>query len=713
MCRNRIVKALFTLVCAAVLFAIAAVCAWAVPAKPDTGLKGEAAACRSHPGALVTLDSIPARRGGAHPAPSIAPAQKNIPLLTVVIGFENMPYDNGYDWHETMYSGEKSLEAYYTDMSFGKFTFVPAAETSAFGVGDNTNTSDRANDGVVHVKLSSDHKDWAGEDEYPSQAQAMIDALGAADGYVDFASFDADGNGEIGVNELAVGFVFAGYEASAAYSYPQGRDKYLWAHAWTIADIISEYTLDMTVPTPDGTAVSAYIAIAEYIKAGEKEPISVLAHELGHYLGLPDLYDTTYSASVGWGKYAVGYVSVMADGSWGDDPDGGYVPYSFDVWSRYALGWIEPETVTDAGEYTVAAQSYTEDDAFSALLIPTQRDGEYYLLENRQFTKWDAGMADIYPEGGIIVWHIDDAVFEEYNENNQVNDAPHRPAVMPLFPEQKDGGYTYIGATTKVFKNKPFYTASAWSSLFPGENALDLPLYGAGDDANTRAARTLSGIKLGFQSETAPEMTVLFSDADHVHFLTGVDAVAPDCENAGNEPYWVCDYCGGLFADPDGEEPTNEASVAIPAKGHSFGDWNVTTEPGCEKKGVKTRVCADCGKTEKVSLKALGHSFGEWETKEPTCTKTGEKTRVCARCGKEEAILLPALGHTEPDENGCCERCGEQIVIQEDPGQPEDPQDPEDLCKFCGKGHSNQPFGWLIRVFHNILYFFGKIFGRF
>ena len=337
-------------------------------------------------------------------------------------------------------------------MSFGKFTFTPAAETAAFGMGGNSNTADKANDGVVHVNLPTAHKDWANEDENPALAQTLIDAIEAADAYVDFAAFDADENGEITENELAVGFVVAGYEASASYSYKMGVENYLWAHAWSISEIISEYGCALSVPALDGTSVDAYIAIAEQVAENESEPISVLAHELGHYLGLPDLYDTSENTTAEWGKYDVSDFSVMASGSWGDDPDGGYLPYSMDVWSRFALGWCEPQTADEDGDYAVISQSYTQDDAFHALYLPTEREGEYYLLENRQFVKWDAGLAKDYGNGGVILWHIDDAVFEQYNDDNQVNDTFHRPAVMPLYPEKLNGAYTYIGNTTRVYR---------------------------------------------------------------------------------------------------------------------------------------------------------------------------------------------------------------------------------------------------------------------
>ena len=637
----------------AVLLAVAAAWAWAVPAKPGTGYTGADAVCRSHAGALVTLDEIPARRGKAHFAPSISPAERDIPLLMIVIGFSNMPYENDWNWHEAMFSGEKSLAAYYTDMSFGQFTFTPAAETCAFGTGDNTNTADTVNDGVVHVKLSTPHKDWANEDEYPAQAEAMIAAIEAADAYVDFASFDADGNGRISENELAVGFVFAGYEASASYSYEMGVENYLWAHAWSISEIIDGFLLALTVPAPDGTEVDAYIAIAEHLDADERNPISVLAHELGHYLGLPDLYDTSGNTREKWGKYDVSDLSLMASGSWGIDPDGGCVPYSMDVWSRFALGWCTPQTADRDGDYTVAAQSYTADEAFRAVILPTQRSGEYYLLENRQFVKWDAGLAMDYSGSGILVWHIDDAVFEQYNKNNQVNDTFHRPGVMPLFPEQSGGVYTFIGATDRVLKSKPFYSASAWSAMFPDDAALDLPLYGAGTDANTRASRTLSGLKLQFSDENAAEMTVRLSTADHVHFLNAVEKVEATCTAPGAEAHWACGYCGALYADADGQTPTTAQALAIPTQSHSFTSYSYNNDATCTADGTETAACDyACGTTDTrpAAGTKLSHSFTSYSyNNDATCTADGTETAACDyACGTTDTrpAAGTATGHT-------------------------------------------------------------------
>ena len=759
--RRILIKTLITVLTVTLLLAAAAVCAWAAPAKPGSGRTGSDAACRSHVGSLVTPEDIPSRQGDAARAPSLGSVEKNIPLLTIVVGFSNIPYRNDFDWSATMYSGEKSLAAYYSDMSFGKFTFAPAAETSAYGAGGNTNEADAVNDGVVHVTLDTPHKDWANEDEYPSQALAMIDAIAAADAYVDFSAFDADGNGKLTENEFALGFVFAGYEASAVLDYPFGVEYYLWAHAWSIGEIIEDYAMQTAVPSPDGVEVSAYIAIAEQLEENVQAPISVLAHELGHYLGLPDLYDTTYTYNVRWAKHSVSNMSLMADGCWGIDPNGGYIPYSLDVWSRCKLGWTDPSPVKTDGDYYAVAQSYTAKDAFKAILLPTQREKEYYLIENRQYTKWDAGLSTDYGgNGGLVIWHIDDAVFEQYGDDNKVNDADHRPAVMPLYPEQLQGEYTYIGNTTVVDTAKPFMTASVWEELFPAfEGALDLPLYGKGTNADKRGSRTLSGIKLRFPSESAAQMTVRLYTGDHAEERAYVGRVEPKCTTAGKEAHWACTYCGAAYLDEEGTEPLTADQLAIPAPGHTFAhpEWVWARDYSYAYASFTCEVCthgttvydrdpiltevspatpdADRTVTYTAYVELDGTGYSDTTNAVPvpgTADRAAadqvqaliraigrveytdeSKAKIDAARAAYEALtpggkaLVNNLATLKAAEN----RFAELEAAASQPGQPEEPSG-DDLCPLDGQDHGSNLMGRLIRFFHTIRWWFQKLFGK-
>ncbi|MBQ6065623.1 MAG: M6 family metalloprotease domain-containing protein [Clostridia bacterium] len=584
---------LITVIAAALL--LFAFTALAVPAAP--GSHADGVACKSHVGRLLTLSQVTetaaGRNGGPMRAPSLDPVTSDVPMAVIVIGFSNQPYRTDFDWAQEIFRADRSLAEYYSDMSFGKFTFTPVRETSAYRVGGNTNTADVANDGVIHVTLSTAHDDWTLEYPYMSKKdiatnrslqEALIKAVAAADAYIDFAAYDVNGDGAITTDELAVGFIVAGYEASSCVNdYPHGKGLYLWSHAYSFSEAKEEYNFDYAIPEADNVTVDSFIAISEQEDDGTQEPISTLAHELGHYLGLPDLYDTAYNTSLEWGKYDVSFLSVMAGGMYGTDPDTGKItPYSLDAWSRVILGWAEPEEAA-AGDYTLTAQNYTNDAGYTLLRVPTQNPGEYYLLENRGFAKWDAGLADEYDRdaGGIILWHIDDNVYDAYNPDNTVNNTDHRPAVMPLYAEKTSAGaYAFTGKNKTVDLTAAFFDKTEWNTRYAAlGTALDLPIYGTDSNADLRSGRTNSGILLTFLSDGAASMKVRVSPDGHVHNPVQQVVTAPTCTAAGTG-YYECSLCGKRFTDATGTTETT-GTVALPALGH--------TEPNAEGK------CARCG----------------------------------------------------------------------------------------------------------------------
>ena len=720
------------------LFFTGLVCvAGAVPAKPGSG--HETDACPSHMRTRLLPQQVAAQPGKTAKAPAKNAAQNQLPLCVIVIGFSGLPYKTDYDWNAQIFQDSTSLRTFYSDMSFGKFTFAPVLETSEANVGGNTNLYDRTNDGVIHVTLDMPHDDWtldyataAIEKQcYATMMQAFSDAILQAGNYIDFASYDADGSGSIETNELAIAFVAAGYEASANSSCPLGKTNYLWAHAWSLAECLEAYQLALSLPAPNGVAVSDYIAIAEQEEADVMEPIGVLAHELGHYLGLPDLYDTTYKTGNTWGRYDVGKLSVMSSGIWSVDADGNERPNSFDPWCRCQLGWVEPQTAEN-GTYTVGAQRFDGvEAAYSVLKIETARSGEYYLLENRQFTKWDASLAYTYngantAQGGVVLWHIDDAVYEQYRESNTVNDSNHRPAVMPLLPEYVGQTFTLTGTGT-VYPLRPFFDRALWQRLYIGTyhtgEGLVLPLYGEGNLANSRSARTDSEKQVVFLSDSAPEMTVAIAAAPHAHVLEAHPRVEPTCEKAGSLAYYVCTVCEKLFTDAEATTETDEEAIVLPASGHDY-IYHEAQSPSCTAIGWDAyQTCTRCDYTTFQKKDPLGHDYGAWTiASAPTCTEAGTERRDCSRCDSFETKPVAASGHdwgpwvttreatTEQEGQRVCTCRNDsshqkiETIPRLKPAQPEQSGD----CPYCGETHGGA-FGWLIAFFHRILWLFKRM----
>ena len=84
----------------------------------------------------------------------------------------------------------------------------------------------------------------------------------------------------------------------------------------------------MTSPNPAAPPVT---------DCNQIQTIGLFAHELGHSLGLPDLYDTDV------GNGGVGTWSAMASSVSGGRPTTSHTPPHYDAWSKAFEGWVKPD----------------------------------------------------------------------------------------------------------------------------------------------------------------------------------------------------------------------------------------------------------------------------------------------------------------------------------------------------------------------------------
>lgn len=93
-------------------------------------------------------------------------------------------------------------------------------------------------------------------------------------------------------------------------------------------------------------------------------------------------------------------------------------------------------------------------------------------------------------------------------------------------------------------------------------------------------------------------------------------------------------------------------------------DWHYTeTLPTCTKDGEKVGECSRCGMKKTEKIPALGHVWGDWTVTTPaTCTNEGVETRICNRDPSHvETRTIPTTGHNWVDNgNGThtCTNCG-------------------------------------------------------
>lgn len=282
----------------------------------------------------------------------------------------------------------------------------------------------------------------AGDDRHPDEM--VVEACRLLDGEVDFSQYDRDGDGFIDN-------VFVFYAGRGENS--GGGPDTVWPHSADIMD------WDTTPYMFDGVRFNRYGCTNEVTREGRTEGVGVFIHEFSHVLGLPDLYATV----AGSGAFTPGSWSALDYGPYNNN---GCTPPNYSAFERYALGWLDPLRVTGPCDISLRPVSDNE-----ACLIPTSRDNEFFLLENRQKSGWDAYL----PGHGMLVWHID------YNSGiwnkNRVNNNPYHQYVDL---EEADGiqndysrsGDSYPGsAGVTSFTDDTTPSMKAWS----GEK-LGLPL---------------------------------------------------------------------------------------------------------------------------------------------------------------------------------------------------------------------------------------------
>ncbi len=111
---------------------------------------------------------------------------------------------------------------------------------------------------------------------------------------------------------------------------------------------------------------------------------AVLAHEFGHALGLPDLYDTytNYSTIGVFDNMDSGGMlgAILVDAEGGEHYAEGFVPGGLCAWSKYFLGWLEADTVGTFDE--AISLSASGKCPAKGVRVEMSAD-EYWLIENR------------------------------------------------------------------------------------------------------------------------------------------------------------------------------------------------------------------------------------------------------------------------------------------------------------------------------------------
>jgi M6 family metalloprotease-like protein len=206
----------------------------------------------------------------------------------------------------------------------------------------------------------------------------IVKALGEREDF-DFSRYDNDNDGTVDIVYVV--------HAGADYC-DTDDDSNIWAQSWSV------YGDEEDAPAIifNGKKIDTYGCSAELYRGTTMNTIGIFCHEFAHTLGLCDHYDITYS-----GFRTPGYWDIMSQGSYLNE---GNTPPLFSAYERAVMGWSSPQRLQTTGDYSLLPPAVNYDSSF---IIPTDRENEYYIFENRQQTEWDYYL----PYHGMLVWHID------------------------------------------------------------------------------------------------------------------------------------------------------------------------------------------------------------------------------------------------------------------------------------------------------------------
>ncbi|HJR66396.1 MAG TPA: M6 family metalloprotease domain-containing protein [Gemmatimonadaceae bacterium] len=305
--------------------------------------------------------------------------------------------------------GPYSVARYYDEVSLGALTFTGATTPwirlprtrASYVDGDAANVWQRYGEFARDLLQRADATvDWR---RYDNDGPDGVPNSGDDDGAVDIAVLLQPGS-EYGCGPDSLrGFRETGYRLSLLPGW-NGQPYVTGAVGASGTPIVID----------DFVGASAVACQGEEITPTR---VNIPIHEIGHVLGLPDLYD--YDGS----SFGVGGWDVM--GIWAAPPAR---PPHFGAWARERLGWATVRHISASGRVELNAVARSGD----IVRINLNGGREHVLLEYRAAEGADASA----PGTGLVVWHVNDAVLETRHWG--VNDDETHPAVRVVQADGRD-----------------------------------------------------------------------------------------------------------------------------------------------------------------------------------------------------------------------------------------------------------------------------------
>lgn len=356
--------------------------------------------------------------------------------------------------------------------------------------------------------------DASGRDQTALVYPMVEDAVNLAkDMVTDWKQYDWDGDG-------LVEEVFVLYAGHGQATYPQDPDL-VWPHKSAIDPLT----------VADGVKVSVYACSCELGATEAIDGIGAFCHEFSHCMGLKDHYD------INGRGYGTGFWDIMCFGCYNGNS---FLPAEYNSYEKMFCGWKEP-IVLNAEPQKIEGMKALAAGGDTYIFYNDGNENEYYMLENRQKTGWDAAL----PGEGLIVLHVDysKGVWEENQVN--YNAARQRMTVIPAdntlgsTDEDKAGdAWPYQGNNSLTNYSRPactVYNANTDGTGYMNKYLLNITQNADGTISFEYTTKSAT-------KQDKPEGALLYETFDNCSGIGGNDGIW-DGENVG-----LADF----FPDNDG-----------------------------------------------------------------------------------------------------------------------------------------------------------------
>lgn len=454
---------------------------------------------------------------------------------------------------------------------------------------------------------------YYGDDSVPGERRAELarDVINAVDNEIDFNQYDA-----------FILFHAGGGQESDIYDT---QAHTIWSTFLTKANFRAKFDPNnmsyQGIPTNDGCFISEITIVPEserhpdfpvaenpYLDDYIFDIFGVLAHQFGHQLGLPTLFDNDSSNGQSAG---IGNFGLMGTAVWNNN---GKTPCLPSAWSRVYLGWNEAIVInTDQENLELTYPMDKAEGAKVVYKIPIS-ENEYFLLENRQanfrkdaievngvindhlfsFDVLPDSLQDFYPEtnvpmlnmmtnvlrgcewdyflpyvdadtgayvepSGILIWHIDENIInatftDDFEMNSPNGNAKHKGVDL----EEADG-IQHLDSNRPHFymRGSPYDAYREGNSIYFGKSVNPF----TGDFTMPSSESYYGSSNIEVYNISASQDTMYFSVrfSDQTHFdnaeaIEGEFVYVNDFDNDGQVELYYIDKDDNILVDENGAQ---------------------------------------------------------------------------------------------------------------------------------------------------------------